>query len=643
MAAIGLREQDDPERFVAEFAGDDRHVADYLSDEVLAHQPPELTDFLLRTSLLDRLSGPLCDAITGHDDSQRVLEVLESRSLFLQPLDRRREWFAYHPLFRDLLRYQLRASAGPLVVELLQAAAAWHLDRGEADEAAGYLIRAEDWDGVLGIADEHGERWFARGQAAAVLRWLAAIPEERLRGDVDATLAVAAALHLAGRTVAADDLTKRLEAATPLPTWAVGVVASLRCAMTSFHLPPEAAPTYAAVIDALDDDDLVRPTGPLLGIFSPSTSRAMAVGTVGVASSQCGDYPAARHRLDEVTTMAVASVWQLHTLSEGAFLEASTGNLRRATAAVGRALAVADETGLTHHPATAMAHLALARIQCLRHRPVGGHLDAGLARGRVNDRHRALAVGWAARAHEALLAERPADGLTILDQAEVHGGPPPPPVEAARRCALRLRLLLAHGEVAEARRLADRGWDGLVTADVPSAFAAVATATGDVPRLRKVVEGWSPVDAEELLARVQQGLWTAVLEDLDGDRPAALRTLRAAVDLAAPEGLREPFLDNGERVQRLVQALAHQQPTPFLADVAQARRQPEVPELVEQLTERELEVLAYLPSRLSNASIAAQLYVSINTQKTHTKNIYRKLGVTGREEAVARALELGLL
>lgn len=646
LAAIGLRDQDDPERFVAEFAGDDRHVADYLSDEVLAHQTPEVTDFLLRTALLDRLCGPLCDALTGRHDGQRVLERMESWSLFLQPLDHRREWFAYHPMFRDLLRYHLRATAGPLVEELLQTAAAWHLERGEVDEAAGYLIRAEDWDGVLRLADVHGASYFAQGQSAAVQRWLEAVPAERRRGDVDATVALAAALTLSGRVLASEDLVHQIEEQGPLPTWAVGVLAVLRGAWTGFHLRPEAAAEAHAVIDTLDDEALTRPGGPILGLFTPATERAVCVGTHAIACSLLGDYEQARALLTRVEAAPGSSVWLVHSLAERAYVEASTGRLRSATSHVQRALAVADETGLARHPATAMAHFAQAHVHRLRGRSVGGHVDAALARARVNDRNRALAVGWGARAHDAFLAGRAGDGLTILDQAEAHGGPPPPPVELARRHALRLRLLLAAGQPAEARALADLGGPGPLTSEVAAAVAAVAASTADVPALRKAVDGWAPVDADEPIARWQRGLWTAVLEDLDGDRSQALRTLRAVTDETAPEDLREPFLHQGDRVRRLVQALARQQPTAYLeqlSDATPVTGRVEVPELVEQLTEREMEVLAYLPSRLSNASIAAQLYVSINTQKTHTKNIYRKLGVGGREEAVNRAMELGLL
>ncbi len=110
LAALSLRDHDDPDRFVEQFAGDDRHVADYLSGEVLALQSPEVTDFLVRVAVLDRLSGPLCDAVTGGTDGQRMLERLDQQSLFIRPLDGRRQWYGYHPLFRDLLRYELRAT-----------------------------------------------------------------------------------------------------------------------------------------------------------------------------------------------------------------------------------------------------------------------------------------------------------------------------------------------------------------------------------------------------------------------------------------------------------------------------------------------------------------------------------------------------
>jgi LuxR family maltose regulon positive regulatory protein len=187
---------------------------------------------------------------------------------------------------------------------------------------------------------------------------------------------------------------------------------------------------------------------------------------------------------------------------------------------------------------------------------------------------------------------------------------------------------------------------GIRTASLASAAAGLAIATDDQPTLRKLVEDWDVVDRDEPVSRWGRGLCAAVLADREGDRRAALAAVTEVVAEAEAEGAVRPFLDGGPEVLRLVRALYHADPTPFLRRLVE-----DVPpvsprgstEMVEQLTERELLVLRYLPSRLSNADIAARLYVSINTLKTHIKNIYRKLEVGDRSEAITRAEELGLL
>ena len=163
-----------------DFAGDDRAIADYLTGEILAHQPPEVRRFLLRTSVLERLTAPLCDALTGDNDGQRMLDELERRGLFLSPLDNRRRWFRYHRLFRDVLRYTLVAEDRDLERVLLHRAANWHLAEGHLDDAIGYLIEARAWDQIIDLVLHHGRAMWERGDATVALRWLDAVPERSL-------------------------------------------------------------------------------------------------------------------------------------------------------------------------------------------------------------------------------------------------------------------------------------------------------------------------------------------------------------------------------------------------------------------------------------------------------------------------------
>lgn len=645
LAALSLRNHDDPDGFVEQFAGDDRHVADYLSGEVLALQPPEVTDFLVQVAVLDRLSGPLCDAVTGGTDGQLMLERIDQESLFIRPLDGHREWYSYHPLFRDLLRYELRTTRPGVEEDLLRRAAAWHLGDGEIDEAAEYLLRANDWAAVIALARAEGGRYFERGEATSVLRWLGEVPTDVLLADPDAVL-VKVTLHTTcGSSIVAQELLDRLESSVTLDVGQQALAATIRACWIYHHLPPDAA--HAAAERALrlldGGSDLVGPV--LLDVLTPAAMRSLATICQAVACWSVADHQGARALLATAIDEPGRVVWLVDALGEVAWVAVATGHLRLGLATARRALDLAEESGLGDHTGTAMAHFALARAHRMRGEAVAGHLDTALAQARMNQRTRVLSLEWAERAEAALGDGRSGEGLNQIASARVAAGPPLPPVVEADLAALEVRLHLLAGNPASARAALERH-GGIHTSSFASAAAALAIATDDRPGLRKLVEDWDVVDGDEPVARWTRGLCAAVLADGDGDRRTALALVSEVVADAEVEGAVRPFLDGGPEVLRLVRAHYHAEPTPFLRRLVE-----DVPpvstrgsaEMVEQLTERELLVLRYLPSRLSNADIAARLYVSINTLKTHIKNIYRKLEVGDRSEAITRAEELGLL
>lgn len=645
LAALSLRDHDDPDRFVEQFAGDDRHVADYLSGEVLALQPPEVTDFLVQVAVLDRLSGSLCDAVTGGTDGQRMLERLDEQSLFIRPLDGRRQWYGYHPLFRDLLRYELRATRPGLEVDLLRRAAAWHLQQGETDEAAEYLLRASDWAAVIALARAEGGRYFERGEATSVLRWLGAVPSDVLLADPDAVL-VKVTLHTTcGSSMVAQQLLDRLESSVTLDVGQQALAATIRACWIYHHLPPDVAAAAAETALRLLDGGSDLSGTVLLDVLTPAALRSLATICQAVACWSVADHQGARALLATVVDQPGRVVWLVDALGEVAWVAVATGHLRLGLATARRALDLAEEAGLGDHTGTAMAHFALARAHRMRGEAVAGHLDTALAQARLNQRTRVLSLEWAERADAALGDGRASEGLDQIAAAQVAGGPPLAPIVEADLVALEIRLHLLAGNPSSAGAALERH-GGIRTASLASAAAGLAIATDDQPTLRKLVEDWDVVDRDEPVSRWGRGLCAAVLADREGDRRAALAAVTEVVAEAEAEGALRPFLDGGPEVLRLVRALYHADPTPFLRRLVE-----DVPpvsprgstEMVEQLTERELLVLRYLPSRLSNADIAARLYVSINTLKTHIKNIYRKLEVGDRSEAITRAEELGLL
>ena len=576
-----------------------------------------------------------------------MLERLEQQSLFIRPIDNRREWYSFHPLFRDLLRYELRATRGSEESGLRKRAAAWHLEQGEVDAAAEYLLGAADWSSVIALARREGGRYFVRGEASTVLRWLGEVPTDLLLADVDAALTQVVLHTMCGSSLAAQELLDRLEVTTEL--WDDGqraMAATVRASWVFYHLPPDAAEAAAAEALTLLDRGIAQPEGPLMDVLTPAAMRALAVVSRAVAHWSRGDYGGVRRLITPVIEDPAPVVWLIHALGERAWTEASTGNFRLALTMAHRSLEEADRVGLEHHQATAIAHLALA----LAHRERGesaatGHLETGIARARLNNRSRVTALEWTERAHVALVEGRVVDGLDEIDSARVTGGPPLAPVVIARLLALEIRLCLLAGLPDRARAALD-GHAGILTGDLLGAAAALAAATDDLAALRKLVEEWPAVDRAEPASQWAQGMSAAVLEGRDGDRRAALSLLREVVVAAEAEGAVRSILDAGPEVLRLVRLLYHDRPTPFLRRLVEDTG-PTGPgiaaELVEQLTERELLVLRYLPSRLSNADIATRLYVSVNTLKTHLKNIYRKLAVGDRSGAIERAEDLGLL
>jgi LuxR family maltose regulon positive regulatory protein len=646
LAALGLRDHEDPGAFVADFAGDDRHVADYLSGEVLARLPDDITDFLVATAVLDRLNGSLCDAITGRTDGQRMLELLDGQSLFVTPLDRRRDWFAYHPLFRDLLRHELRAERPGEEQRLLTLAAAWHREQGQLDDAAQCLVRSGDWSALIEFSNAEGGPAWERGDTSSVARWLEQVPLERLMADPDAVLVLAGLLTICGRTVAAEAFVDRVQASAELDVVQQAEVACLRAMWATFHAPPDTAFPAAAYVAGLEDHEMERQGGPLLAMFSPAGMRSMTVGSAAVVRSMATDHAEARRLLAQLEASPGAPVWLVHALAELAWIDISTGHVRRGLGRAARALEVAEAAGVENHPATGMAHLTIDRgLRVRGEHPDVDHLALALARGRLNGRHRVLSTVWVEQVHAAFAERRLDDGLTLVDRAEVSGGPPWPQAEQARLVALKARIHVLAGDHRAARRALD-GHDGLVTAELAGSTAMLTAAEKDLPGLRKVVEAWPEIDLLEPHLAWTRDLWAAVLLDLEGDRRGAVSAMGPVVDAAASEGVIRPFLDGGVPVQRLVRARYHDHPTPFLrrlVETAPPSHGRTYADLVEHLTERELEVLRYLPSRLSNAEIAAKVYVSLNTVKTHVKNIYRKLEVGDRGAAIERAEELGLL
>ncbi|HET6748274.1 MAG TPA: LuxR C-terminal-related transcriptional regulator [Actinomycetes bacterium] len=684
LAALSLQAHADPAGFVATFSGSHRYVLDYLTEEVLARQPEQLVSFLLETSVLERLSGPLCDAVTGRGDGQQLLEAIERANLFLVPLDEVRGWWRYHQLFADLLRVRLQQQLPHRVPELHRAAAAWHEDHGLADDAVRHAVAAGDPAWAVRLVDRNVEALLQRGEGATLQGWLAALPHELVCTRPRLCLAQAVTALIGGRLDDAEVLLTQAErahdaAGPPEPPAdgpprglanVPGMLAMLRAELA--HRRGDADRTIQLARQGLavvDEDD--RYLRYLLG-----WNLAMGTllqGRVGDAEAALGELAADPWAAGQHRYFAVRAHYVL------AQVDRAQGRLDAALRRCQRALELASGAAARPAVMVGVAHVGLAEVlreqgeldAALRHATEGVALCRQLAYGQWLGSALAI-LAWVRQA-----AGDPAGALAAIGEAEQAV----PSQEAVADLVFpvavqRARLLLAHGDVAAAARWARRR--GLGAGDEPT----YAREREYLVLARVLLAERAPERASGLLARLHdlaaaQGRAGGVIEvralqalalDAAGDGQGALEALTEALALAAPEGWLRVFVDEGAPMAVLLSRLAAARHPALTAPdggvlsdhlrrlraafgpAGTPRTTPAgraatvtVPGMVEPLTERELDVLVLLAAGASNRQIADELVVAVETVKKHVSHILDKLGAANRTQAVARARQLGLL
>ena len=647
LAALSLRNVTDVDRFVRDFAGDDRHVAEYLTSHVLEHLSPDARRFLLETSVLDRLSAPLCDAVTRRRDAKAMLDRLAGGALFVTRVDGHRGWFRYHQLFRTLLQHQLRESDGDIERVLLERAADWHFAHGEIETAVDYLCDAGATDRILTAVQMYGHALHTAGRIASAVRWLdsTAPPEPPRRAGY--LLVRAAVLMLAGNTTAADTWLADLES-DPALTRGDCIVADV-IRTWSVHdrgRPDDVLAASARVLRRLETTDPSE-IRDVMDMVTPDVVRQVVLANGAAAAAYAGRSLEARVSIRGARAeprRLLAS--EIEALGTGALVDAWSGRLRSAQQQGARALSIAGQSAVSGHPSTIAARLALAQVARERNAldQARSHLDG--AATIVHRSHRSVLGTILATEQASLLhaGGEPARALTALSEHRLDSAVAPAAV-AMRRDAVLARLLATVGDPRGALQLLGRPPYG----DVELVAAAVRATVeiGDLDAARRLVDTW-PQDNEPG-ARIQRALWRCIVDDLTSGGGGVDPRLADVFAAGRREGHVRVFLDAGHHAVRLLRAWYHRDPSPYLRQLVEAARpRPQsmpapVPELVEQLTAREFEVLRYLATTLDNAEIAAEIGVSVNTLKTHLSHIYRKLGVERRRTALAEAERLHLL
>ena len=363
LAGLSLRGRDDAAGFIDDFAGDDRMVVDYLASEVLEGQPADRREFLVRTSVLGRLTGPLCDAVAGTEGSAAVLAELERSNLFLVPLDSRREWYRYHHLFGELLRHELAVTAPGQIPELHRRAAAWHLAAGEVDEAIHHSAAAGDLDRAADLIAAHWAELERSGWTATTQRWLGLLPADRVRADPRLCLAETFIAVNLGQADAAAPWLDRAEAAAARPG-APGdpaeVAANVAAGRSLVTLLRGDAPTAV---------DQGRVAMDLTASLDDGWPRAVAGLALGIALHATDRRDEAYPVLEEcvaVGTRAGARAVVVVALCHLADTDVDRGRVDRAEQRAREAIELAAEERHSEYPHAAGAHAALARARSAR-------------------------------------------------------------------------------------------------------------------------------------------------------------------------------------------------------------------------------------------------------------------------------------
>jgi LuxR family maltose regulon positive regulatory protein len=651
LAALSVQGQADRSTFIHTFSGSHRYVLDYLVEEVLEQQPAHIQRFLLHTSILDRLCGPLCDAVLRDPATpgQETLEDLERANLFIIPLDNERDWYRYHHLFGELLRQRLaqQEGAAELVAELHTRGSIWYEAQGLDVEAFQHATAANDVARAARLVEGDGMPLLFRGAVMPVLDWLASLPTAVMDERPGLWVLYASAQLFVGRLPAVKETLLAAEAAlrdaepTPATDDLTGHIAAIRAAMAVARAD---GPTILAqslrALDHLHADNL-----PV---------RTATIWTLGVAHDLQGNRVAASRAYAEAIAGSQAIGHFIITIAALIGLGGVQERENQLPLAVETYRGVLGLVGDAPLPVAAEAHLGLARIcyewNDLEAAEEYGQKSLQLAR-QLEETDRAIACElFLVRLALAQGNEAEADArLARAGQAvreETYAGQRPN-VAAAQVQMLLRQAARRPGAMDEAARLA-------AAHDLPVRQARVSLAQGDAPAALALLErlheemttrGWAD---EALKLTVLRALATQA----QGAHEEAMNLLADALAQGAPGGFIRLFIDEGTPMAELLARAAAQGIMPdyarqLLAALPSQETRPAAEAsgqaLIEPLSERELEVLALVAAGLSNAQISERLFLALSTVKGHNRNIFGKLGVRRRTEAVARARELGLV
>lgn len=668
LAGLSLRTSRDISTFIETFSGGYEYIADYLADEVLAQQPDALKTFLLQTSILERLSAPLCAAVTGQADAQAILETLRDKNLFLVALDHRKEWYRYHALFADLLRNRLYQSRDNQIDELHLRASCWYQKNGFTSAAIEHAFAGHAITQAAGLIEQAVEPIFISGQVGTLLRWLEMLPVEAKNNHPILWVFHGLALIWGGKSsaVVKPFLPDLLSPAAP-DKLSGGVYL-----LQAIHAMIEASPSDAVRLAARALQEL-----PLECYLF----RCLAADTLGMANILLCETQAAIRAFEstsEIAAQAGYAMFEIMAHSHLGGLRFQQGQLRAAQSGYQRVLALADHTLGKSSPVTGNILLGLGELAREWHDPDGAlrcFLEAAEKFAQFSELGVPIAYLSIARVKMGQGDGRAAQ--EYLDKARQTARD----FKATRLTdrlvnGLQARIWIAGGELGLVE-----GWaqeNGLIAHPITEIIknaglnaAASEFVQSDYLTLARLYLAQNKpdaalqvidplLDAANHLGYLRRAIYILALKALTlqkkKEMELAVEVLGQALALGEAEGYQQVFLDEGQPMaQLLYQAIARGCCASYAKKIlaaftpesrstdGSAEKKAEPERLLEPLSEREQEVLALIAAGLSNREMTLRLHISLSTVKGHIANIYGKLGVNSRTQALAEAIRLGIL
>jgi LuxR family maltose regulon positive regulatory protein len=671
MAALSLQGKRDISGYIKAFSGSNRYIIDYLAEEVLNQQPSSIKQFLLETSILERMCGSLCDAVTERNDSQSILAQLEAANLFISPLDDERYWYRYHQLFATILHNQLVKDAPQQVNLLHQRASLWYEKKGLIEDAIGQSLQSGDNERAAILLENEAPRMLGQNQAVRLLEYTSRIPEPIILASPWLCVFFAWAALTANRP---EILSKMLSRATE----ALSVVPeklSLRSRTNLQRLKGHILSLQSFIAQAQDDmprairlSEEANRELPATGI-EDLLARAVNSLNLGGYYQKTGDITKAVPLLEELIA-AGRKIDYHYAILAG---QGSLADIYMQLSRFDRVVTICNEAieqgahwgGGYPLPVTSFSYVVLGQLEYEQNHldSAADNLKKGVELGESSFFLEAVIKGYLimvkleqVRGNTDLAAEyiQRTEGLGpwVIVPPEVHHIP-----------VVKAWLALQQGDITTALEWSRQQEISLPLSQLPNyqqefaylMLVRVKLALGNCRGIPSYLDEFiKNAERQERSAAVIEALILKALAlDCLGDSDAAIDILDSTLSLAEPSGYVRIFIDEGERaaklLRRIINAGKHVAYASKLLGIInqqlpdQSSNRKTISGVVETLSERELEVLKLIASGKSNKEISSELFLAIGTVKKHTNNIFGKLGVESRTKAIARARELGII